>query len=351
MGLKDGVGLHLQTNNKMTKHALAKEKPLFLLLSPRCSAFSRLCEFSLDSETYQEILVECLDQFLPSITLMRLQLKVGRFVLFGHPLTAWSWDVEALVQLREDFPQFVRHVGAQCVVQKQPYIVKGEVGFSNKPTGRLTNCEGIGKELNLPCPGGHHHIQLIGGKAFMAEEYSPQTSLAVLRGLSKYAKTSKVFPEVCALSFDSGSHIDEAAMVDDSVSYYDNISGALLDLSEVEGGRKAEIDFMMKLDVYDVVPLKQCYDRIGGKPILVGWVDVGKSGDCIGVRCRLVARETPKATTLDADTNVFSSVPPVESLRVTISLGATLLPLNKMQKEVYAHHPPEDPRCIEDCCA
>ena len=62
-------------------------------------------------------------------------------------------------------------------------------------------------------------------------------------------------------------------------TYYDDLTGEPLDHDEVESVRALEIEFVRQMGVYSKVPISQCYERTGAKPIGVRWVDVRKMRD------------------------------------------------------------------------
>ena len=56
-------------------------------------------------------------------------------------------------------------------------------------------------------------------------------------------------------------------------------------------GRKEEMEYMMKMGVFEVVDEKECYDN-GCKLLMLKWVDKMKGEKC---RSRLVCREFKKS--------------------------------------------------------
>ena len=60
-------------------------------------------------------------------------------------------------------------------------------------------------------------------------------------------------------------------------------------------GRKEEMEHMRKMDVFEVVDQKECYDN-GCKPLKLKWVDKMKGEKC---RTRLVCREIKRAKDKD----------------------------------------------------
>ena len=61
---------------------------------------------------------------------------------------------------------------------------------------------------------------------------------------------------------------------------------------KVYAARSEEVGFMMERNIWDLRPIKECWEKLGKGPTTVRWVDVNK-GDrkVILVRSRLVARD------------------------------------------------------------
>ena len=74
--------------------------------------------------------------------------------------------------------------------------------------------------------------------------------------------------------------------------FYDNLSGEWLDPDLVREARKTEMEEVEKHQVYEKVPLEECYKETGKSPVGTRWVDTNK-GDKVHpeYRSRLVAQE------------------------------------------------------------
>ena len=57
----------------------------------------------------------------------------------------------------------------------------------------------------------------------------------------------------------------------------DDQSGGELLPEFVKFVRKAEIEYIRSMGVYDKAPIKECWDVTGAGPISVSWVDINKS--------------------------------------------------------------------------
>ena len=76
---------------------------------------------------------------------------------------------------------------------------------------------------------------------------------------------------------------------------WDDMSGKELDWELVAAARTEEMEEFRKHQVYVKVPIKECWEKTGKKPIGVRWVDINK-GDQVNpeYRSRLVAKEIKK---------------------------------------------------------
>ena len=94
---------------------------------------------------------------------------------------------------------------------------------------------------------------------------------------------------------------------------WDDISGEELDMSLARAARMEEMDEFEKHGVYVKVPMEQCMQRTGKKPIGVRWVDVNK-GDKVHpeYRSRLVAKEIK----IDKRLDLFAATPPLEAKKL-----------------------------------
>ena len=101
-----------------------------------------------------------------------------------------------------------------------------------------------------------------------------------------------------------------------------SLDGTWIDPKLLIAGRKEEMEYMMKMGVFEVVDEKQCYDN-GCKPLMLKWVDKMKGEKC---RSRLVCREIKRAKDRDEQLgpeDVFSPMPPSEGLKMLVSTVMT----------------------------
>ena len=109
---------------------------------------------------------------------------------------------------------------------------------------------------------------------------------------------------------------NEDELLDEYSAYFDENTGDPLPAALVDAARREELDFMDRWKVWDVVPVAECIQRTGRRPIGSKWVDVNK-GDWIKpiVRSRLVAREIA----FRKNDDYYAATPPLEALRMLIS--------------------------------
>ena len=71
----------------------------------------------------------------------------------------------------------------------------------------------------------------------------------------------------------------------------DDVPGAPLDPAEVRKARKEETKYFKEMNVYEKLPMKECWEKTGKAPIGVRWVDVNKGDNAKrNYRSRLVAK-------------------------------------------------------------
>ena len=100
---------------------------------------------------------------------------------------------------------------------------------------------------------------------------------------------------ICAEDIEEGIWALEVGESIDDVQYWDDMTGFKLDPALVKIARKEEIDEYHKHQVYEKVPLTQCIQRTGKKPIGIRWVYINKGDEKYPeYRARLVAKEINK---------------------------------------------------------
>ena len=98
---------------------------------------------------------------------------------------------------------------------------------------------------------------------------------------------------------------------------WDDLSGQELDQEGVKRARQEEMKEFAKHEVYQKVPIKECWDSTGKGPIGTRWVDINE-GDLEQpeYRSRLVAQELHQSQRDD----IFAATPPLEACRLVLSI-------------------------------
>ena len=96
----------------------------------------------------------------------------GQYFLHEHPWLATSWQLDVMTR-HEGYPD-VRKVQThmcQLGMVSRTGSVGAALGPVLKPTGFLTNCPAVARDLAKKCPGYHDHVHLVGGRAAGAAIY------------------------------------------------------------------------------------------------------------------------------------------------------------------------------------
>ena len=107
---------------------------------------------------------------------------------------------------------------------------------------------------------------------------------------------------------------------------YDTNTGAELDLEKVAAARKEELDWVQRQCIYKKVDAEDAR-KVGKVPITMKWVDRNKGdNERPNYRSLLVCREIKRAhnTEYIPEYASFSAMPPLEALKVLLSLMVTL---------------------------
>ena len=100
----------------------------------------------------------------------------------------------------------------------------------------------------------------------------------------------------------------------------DGVSGAPLDPAEVRRARLEEIEYIRTMNLYTKVPIEQCWGQTRKGPIAVRWIDVNRQDSQHPLyRSRLVAKEF----NTHQDVGMFAATPPLEAMRMIISIAST----------------------------
>jgi hypothetical protein len=124
-------------------------------------------------------------------------------------------------------------------------------------------------------------------------------------------------PIIGATSSDLGCIGSVSQSLGEQAKFWDDMSGEELEGEGVRKAREEEMEEFKKHEVYEKVPLSECWEKTGKYPIGTRCVDINK-GDRENpeYRSRLVAQEI---NTGKGD-NIFAATPPLEALKMLISI-------------------------------
>eukprot|EP00971_Amphidinium_carterae_P138994 2754893-Amphidinium_carterae.3 len=170
--------------------------------------------------------------------------------------------------------------------------------------------------------------------------------------------------KACSTATNERSDFEQEKNVDD-------IYGTLLNPTLVRKARQLELDWIKSREVYKRVPLRECIECTGKKPLCMKWVDTDKGDEeRPNYRSRLVCGEVKKAKRPGEQlkaSELFSSMPPLEGIKTLCSLCMSLevspkgKPLklalwdisrarlySDAQRDLYVELPPEDEQLETD---
>ena len=188
LDLSTGWDLSRKDHQHRALQVIQKTRPALVILSPPCTAFSRLRGLSnhkRDPEVVAREVEEALEHVNFSVRVAWIQHRAVRGFLFEHPMHAESWNTPKLAELRQaDGVMDVK-------LDMCRFGLTTTKGFpALKPTLLITNLESLATTLQRRCDGFHErHHPLIGGEAKFAAKYTPKFVDAILRGLRKQVQT------------------------------------------------------------------------------------------------------------------------------------------------------------------
>jgi len=155
----------------------------------------------------------------------------------------------------------------------------------------ITNSEEIAERLK----GGYHPVK------------------AITEGIKAQMKKSGRRTEIDEVEWSS-------AEARETHEFRDNMTGKPLEAHMVRTARQEEMDEVNKHQVYDKVPIEECWAKTGKAPIGTRWVDINKGDDVNPeYRSRLVAKEINTGKRDD----LFAATPPLEAKKALLSMAVT----------------------------
>jgi len=230
------------------------------------------------------------------------------YFLHEHPYSASSWKEEYVQEImNQPGVKVVR--GDMCAFGMWQDTSEGR-RLVMKPTGFMTNAQGIADRVGEVCSGEHSHVKLLNGRAHRAEVYPDELCYRIIQGLMDTMK------------MDGRIHADGvgAVMAEEEARAFDDVTGEELDSREVRKARDMEVGEIRKHKVYIKTPIKTCWDKTGKAPIKTRWIDINK-GDKVhpDYRSRFVAKDFKDSKRFD----LFAATPPLEALKLLLSAWMT----------------------------
>ena len=319
------------------KERLQEEKPMFLIGTPMCTAFCRwqkINDLRRTPEEKKKIMDEARLHLRFTMELYHLQLSEGRYFIHEHPAYASSWDEDCTRQIME-------LAGTQIVLADQCRHGMKDRATGNpvkKPTKYMSNAPEVLKELGKLCRGGkgvcgngRPHQPCSGRTAKEAGIFPLKLCRTILKGMKKQMEHDgrKEHSETGVNCLWERELQPTMSVEKDSEEYYDDVTGQPLIKELVLEARAKEMAFFENKKVLQKVLRGTAWRVTGRRPIGVRWVDVNKGDDVHPeYRSRLVAKHIRYKGTESA----FAAMPPVEAVRVIVSLLATALPGEKFEK-------------------
>ena len=235
---------------------ISEGKPLFVIGSPPCTAFSSLQNLNAkkrDPRVVQQEKAAGERHMEFCMRIYRMQIDGKRFFIHEHPNTATSWKMASMVELLAapgvdqavvDMCQFglTAEVGGQeCPVQKRTKIVSNSREVLKRVEVRCPNIGGEGAR--------HVHAALLDGKAKRAQVYPRKFCQAICEGIAAQKRLHAMGLEARPLlsieemeaavdHLEDGENPSDALHEEDLRMAFDDMSGEPLDTGKVKEARK-----------------------------------------------------------------------------------------------------------------
>ena len=242
---------------------------------------------------------------------------MGRHFLHEDPMHASSWCMPEMRELLNDGRIHLVQ-GPMCHWRMAATNDRDDQGFVRGRMRWVTSSLRLATLLGRERAGENRRVPLVGQNGTIAGAmYSPRLVKEVLRALGKQLVDDVLLDSVSLCSAGPTADFLELDTQEWQEDDYDQ-QGNLLDPTKVKEGKRDEIDWVLKHKFFDNVPESECAER-QGRHYSLKWVLKNKGEK---VRARLVVREIKKAKSEDEKlepSDVFSAMPPVESLKALVS--------------------------------
>ncbi len=185
LDLTTGWDFRIKRHRQAALDLIARKKPAVIILSPPCTTYSRLRQWS-DTKRSPEVVdaerQEGLLHLRFAVAIAENQLRNGRGFIFEHPRSATSWQVSELQRLKARKGVFSIQMD-QCEFGLRIEKGKQQGLLAQKPTLLLTNVIELADFVDRRCSKDHVHGQLVGGTAVDAARYTPEFTKALVEGI------------------------------------------------------------------------------------------------------------------------------------------------------------------------
>ena len=261
------------------------------------------------------------------------QVEAGNCFLYECPRGAKSWEHE-LAQRMDAY--LVDGPMCKWKVNESGKLIAGQSG--KKRTRWITNSATVAKALEKLCKDStkvwNRELSFEEGIVQAKAEYPPKLERAVLAGVRAQLVLDGEMREVGHVGgpdpheeppLEEYLHeaLPKAGKLYVKEPVIDANTGAELDPRKVAEARASELAWVKKQGVYEKVDESLCWAETGRAPITLKWVDRNKGDDIKeNFRSRLVVREVKSQgqAALIPDYALFSSMPPLEGLKILCSL-------------------------------
>ena len=145
MDLTTGWDFNKEKDRVEAEERLDKQKPLVLIGSPPCVAFSQLQTLIPDSKRKAQQLAEGIRHMEFMAKLYKKQVEGGRVFLHENPAHAKSWALPCIRKLMRELGVYVVEAD-QCMFGLKTWgAIKSQLMFAKKPTRFMTHSPAIGR--------------------------------------------------------------------------------------------------------------------------------------------------------------------------------------------------------------
>ena len=227
-------------------------------------------------------------------------MEMQKHFVHEHPEDSSSWKMPEIQSLNND-PRVYSIDGPMCRWSLRTRGLKNKTEFMRKQTRWITSSKEIAEVLR-----GYgrwkrdRRFVHMTGKPETVSEYPASLAVAMFRAIKRQMISDGAI-RIGEMHF-AGPVPDEGDNPTELEGKW-RVDGTWIDPKLLIARRREEMEYMMKMGVFEVVDEKECYDN-GCKPLMLKWVDKMKCEQC---RSRLVCREikNPKTETNNLDQKTY----------------------------------------------